>query len=107
MNKNESLTELSFNEIGFIEIGGGFMFYLYIDELLCLETRKFSEVRDFIFDYYYDIVKGLHMSNMEVFTEIMDNRSNEMITGLINHRYQYFYYLDHIVEVYYGFDKHA
>jgi hypothetical protein len=99
--------ELSFSEIVVYEIGGGFMFYLYIDELLCLETRKFSEVRDFIFDYYYDIVKGLGMSNMEVFTEIMDQRTNDLVTGLINHRYQYFYYLKHMTEVYYGIDKHA
>lgn len=83
------------------------MFYLYIDELLCLETRVFSEVRDFIFDYYYDIVKGLNMTNMEVFTEIMDHKNNDIILGLIHHRYQYFYYLDHIVEVYYGTNKHS
>ena len=97
-----SSTELSFNEIGFIEIGGGSMFYLYIDEVLISPYHLFSEVRDFIFDFYYDIVKRSSCMHIETFTNAMDGYMDQLILGLIFHQYEYFKFYEHEVQVYYG-----
>ena len=106
MYTNESFIELSFSEIELFKNGGFAMFYLYIDEVLISSYHKFSEVRDFIFDFYYDLVKRLDNPNqysMEKFTDIMDDSMDLIVSGLCRHNYEYFIFLDHEVQVYYGF----
>lgn len=78
------------------------MFYLYIDEVLISPYHLFSEVRDFIFDFYYDIVKRSSGMPIETFTNAMDGYMDQLILGLICHQYEYFKFYEHEVQVYYG-----
>lgn len=76
------------------------MFYLYIDEILISSYHSFSEVRDFIFDFYLDVVKGV--IPLDQYTDQMDKQMDYVIQGLICHQYEYFKIYDHEVQVYYG-----
>lgn len=76
------------------------MFYVYIDEVLISSYKNFSEVQQYVLNYFvnncsnkkelYSIVKDL--------TKLFDF----VIIGLICHQYEYFKFNDHEVQIYYG-----
>lgn len=98
------VTELSFSEIGYSEMGVFIMFYLYIDEVLVSQSSNFSEIITAIFNYYNNVVK-LKPNNIIKFSNEIQDLLFGSLHGLILHQYDYFKYLDHEVQLYYGFTK--
>lgn len=85
------------------------MFYLYIDEILISSYHNFSEVRDFIFDYYWDIVKRLddfgRLSYSDLnaeFFPLFQKKMDHIIKELCKHNYGYFVFFGHEVQIHYG-----
>lgn len=77
------------------------MFYLYIDEVLISSYHNFSEVREFIFDFFSDpveFVSGFSLKSIVTLNDCFD----DCIVSLICHQYAEFEFYHHRVKVYYG-----
>lgn len=110
---NESFNELSFSEIEFIKSGGMSMFYLYIDEVLVLQSVNFHEIYNFIFDFYYRRHQEFYemkneegfLHHFEKFCDDIRNLIYGSLHGLILHQFDSFICRDHEVMIYYGYQK--
>lgn len=80
------------------------MFYLYIDEVLISQSKDFNEITTSIFNFYSKNVK-ISTKNIVKFSQDIQNLLFGSLHGLILHQYDYFKYLDHEVQLYYGFEK--
>lgn len=98
------VTELSFSEIWIVNLEGFSMFYLYIDEVLVSQTKNFSEILSYILNYYCKLVKPNARNTLDTVYEI-SYLVYGSLHGLILHQYDYFKYLDHEVQIYYGYEK--
>lgn len=98
------VTELSFSEIGLTKLEVFSMFYLYIDEVLISQSKDFNEITTSIFNYYSKNFK-INVNNIVQFSHDIQNLLFGSLHGLILHQYDYFKYLDHEVQLYYGFEK--
>ena len=76
------------------------MFYLYIDGILISDYRYFSELRDFVFDFYLEYVDNKPIHVERLFYAI-DQKINLIINDLINQKRSRLKYKDHWIEVFY------